>query len=1521
MNNIGETIRIPLSFAQERLYFLDKVSQHNSLYSVPYRLSFTGNIDVAALEGAFRALIARHEILRTCFFEEDGEPFQCIQQEMSFKLEYENISDIEDQSNILEHLVHDFSCRPYQLQYGPLLRAKVLCLGVEHHVLLLGLHHIVFDGWSSQVMANELDRLYVAIRDAGEALLDELPVQYADFAQWQRKRYEDGEFVADVQYWKDALTDVPALLNLATDRPRPPIPSYKGDSLEVDLPEDIASELLQLSRTLGVTPFILFAATVNVLLAHYSGQTDISIGFPVAGRGHPDLERIIGFFSNTLVLRTLLNRRHNFADVVELVRSNLLDALEHSELPFDKLVEELAPTRSLAWNPLFQVCVTDQVKEDHWRLGDCSAESVVFSNVGVSKFDLTFFFIRLEAGIKIRLEYSTDLFECAKIRRMSLNLLELFRSIVATPDVSVLDLRFITDEEECDLRRMGEGECAEIPNKGLAELFQEQVHLHPNAVAVRTSDTAISYFELDLAANRIAHVLHGYGVVHETPIAIIAGTGVEKIIGLLGILKAGGCYVPLDPRYPEDRLRFMIEDCGAKIVVGEKNYFDTRGKWIDAKLKVEIDTLCANPFGIDNLRPIWGGALGSSLAYIMYTSGSTGQPKGVSICQNSVTRLVFSNPFLPFEKSLTFAQVSNFSFDAATLEIWGALLHGGTLVLFEELQNFEPENFEHFLKENSIQALFLTSALFSQLAVQKPSMFSSIEYLVFGGGRADINALRILRQHGFSGNLINGYGPTETTTFACTHSAYDQDLVQSDLPIGRPISNTEVFILTPAMSLSPIGVIGELYIGGLGLARGYFNAPTMTAERFVPNPFSSAPGSRLYRTGDLCFWREDNTVAFVSRADDQIKIDGFRIEPEEIRLNILKYPTVIQAIVYAESKSDGSGWLKAYVVFSDKSSESSIGQLRIFLKSKLPGYMVPASLISVKSIPLTENGKVDIRELRLQANSEGERQIAHELLSGLGKRFLSIVFEILGLETVDIECNFFDIGGTSLHALRLMSNCRRKLGRELPISSIFQSNSLRDLIHFIESLPKIREEDAIPSHRSCDNVSDVSRHPLSFAQESLYFFDKISPNSSLYSVPYRLNFKGAIDVEALKRAFSVLIARHEILRTVFSEDGGVPFQRIDTKSEFKFEYEDISNLPEQENTLERIVSTFLDRPYDLNSGPLLRAKLLCLGPEHNVLLVGLHHIIFDGWSSQVMIRELNELYVTMQENGEVQLRPLPVQYADFAKWQRSRYECGEFSSDSAFWKATLKDAPELLSLPTDWPRPAFLSYAGSSLKLHFPEDVARDLLELARKLGATPFVLFTATVNILLVQYSSQMDISIGFPVVGRGHPDLDESIGCFSNTLILRTLLNRQQSFRDVVELTSNNLLEALEHSELPFDKLVEELAPTRSLAWNPLFQVCVTDQVREDSWRLGDLIGLNQEFPTTTSKFDLSFNFEHDKNGVTVHIEYSTDLFVLGTVRAMADLLGNLLKDFIRDPEKNALRVEPIGIASQRQSFRKFR
>jgi amino acid adenylation domain-containing protein len=1479
---------LPLSFAQERLWFLDRLQPGSAFYTIPAALRLEGELDVAALERALGQVVRRHEVLRTAFPEADGAPVQAVSPFAGFTLPVDDLSALDAGERDAEaaRRASDEAARPFDLAAGPLFRARLLRLGDDAHVLLLSMHHTVSDGWSMGVLFRELSALYEAER-GGEPALPALPVQYADYAVWQRGVLQGELLDRELAWWRERLTGAPALLELPTDHPRQAVQTYRGAYERVELPAALAARLRTLGRGEGATLFMVVLAAFQVLLGRYAGSDDVVVGTPVAGRTRGEVEDLVGLFANTLVLRTALDGDPSFRALLARVRAVTLGAYEHAEVPFEKLVEALHPERTLSHAPLFQVMfrLQEAGRAPAAMLGGVRAQGVEMSFAHV-KFDLSLALSAHEGGLTGSLAYATGLFERATIQRLAGHLERVLEQVADDPDLPLSRLELLGGEERRRVLEEWSGAEAPYPSDTtLPALVEAQARRTPHLVALAAEGERLTYAEMEARANRLAHRLLEMGVAPEERVALCLEMGIDAIVGLLGIMKAGAAYLPLDPAAPAERTAFMLDESGARVVVTSPALADR--PWGDrARVVMDGD---AGLSGFPETAPAVG-TTSRHLAYLLYTSGSTGRPKGVlvehrGVC-NSATAFARVHDIGEGDRMLLLAPLH---FDSSVVEMFATLTTGAELHLprgaaffpgAEQLQLLERERITH--------AKFTPSSLAALPHGPLPHLRT-----VSAGGEAC--TAELVERWKDGRRFLNFYGPTETSVRVTFHECGGDEGAP---PLGRPIPNARLYVVDAAMRPLPAGMPGELCIGGVPVTRGYLGRAALTAERFVPDPFGTQPGARLYRTGDRARWRSDGKMEYLARLDGQVKIRGFRIETGEIEALLRRAPGVAECVVVAREDEPGDRRLVAYVVGS-----APVDALKAALRERLPEYMVPAAFVYLPQLPLMASGKLDRHALPAPEQGDAEelappRTPVEEVLAGAWA-------ELLRVPRVGIDENFFALGGHSLLATRLLSRVRQLFGVEVPLRGLFEAPTVAGLAAEVEALRR----DGAPAPPPIVPVDRSEPIPLSSSQERLWFVDRLEGGSPFYNIPAALRLRGALDEAALERALGEVVRRHEALRTTFAEEGGRAIQVVSPVSSFALPVVDLSALPadEREAELLRLADEDAARPFDLVAGPLFRARLLRLGDDDRVLLLCTHHVVSDGWSTGILFRELWTLYDAFSQDRPSPLAELPVQYADFAVWQRARLNGPAFEAELAWWRERLAGAPALLALPLDHPRPAVQSYRGARERIDLPADLAERLAALARREGATPFMVLLAAFQVLLGRYAGSDDVVVGTPVAGRTRREVEGVIGFFVNSLVLRTDLSGDPSFREVLRRVRDVTLGAYDHQEVPFERLVAELQPERSLGHSPLFQAVFNLATVEAGGRtLREVSVGGVDAQSRFTRFDLTLDLAVHAGGISGDLEYATSLFEAATIRRMLTHLSRLLEQVADDADARLSQLE---------------
>ncbi|HEU0077893.1 MAG TPA: amino acid adenylation domain-containing protein, partial [Longimicrobiaceae bacterium] len=1158
--SVDRSARLPLSFAQQRLWFLEQLGGLGDTYHIPVRLRLRGTLDRAALVRALDRIVARHEVLRTTFAVVDGEPEQRILpvEESAFRLLEHDLAGEPEFQEELRRLLAEEASAPFHLAEGPLIRGRLIRLGEDDHVLLVTMHHVISDAWSMGVLVRELSALYRAYRGGADDPLPRLPVQYADYAVWQRRWVEGEVLERQASYWMNALAGVPELLALPADRPRPPRQDHAGARAPISFDEGLTAGLKALSQRHGTTLFMTLLAGWAAVLGRLSRHDDVVVGTPTANRGREEIEGLIGFFVNTLALRVDLSGRPTMAELVDRVKRRALEAQQHQDLPFEQVVERLDPERSLSHTPIFQVMFTWQntpreiLDLEQLELGAVGIEAVAHGMAGeaghdnAAKFDLSLGLTERNGRIAGGLTYATALFERATIDRYVGYLRRVLEQVVVDESRQVRELELLTEGERAQV--LDEWNRTKAPYPGeqcVLEPFEQQVERTPDAVAVVFEGEALSYAELNRRANRLAHHLIGQGVGPDVRVGLWTERSLEMMVGLLGVLKAGGAYVALDPSYPPERLRYMLQDSAPAVLLTQgrlRTGASSRGLLQEVRVPVvALDADAGSWSEQPETNPARGGLTPDHLAYVIYTSGSTGRPKGVMVAHRSLANVL---SWMQEAWQLTgrdvVLQKTPYSFDASLRELLPPLLVGGRLVLARPGGHQDPAYLVKTIRAERVSALHFVPTLLQVLT--RESAFDRCESLrlVVCGGEALPSALvRQFHERLPWARLYNVYGPTEATVDV---TAWSCAAAQDRIPLGRPMANTRAYVLDEMGEPVPVGVVGELHVGGVQVARGYLNRPGLTAERFVPDPFSGVGGARLYGTGDLCRWSSQGVVEFMGRGDQQVKLRGFRVEPGEIEARLLEHGAVRDAVVVLREESAGGARLVAYYVAAEPIDAEV---LRSHFSEALPEHMVPAAYVHLERLPLTPNGKLDRRALPVPEENAFVRREYEPPLGETEAALAEIWAEVLGVERVGRWDHFFELGGHSLLAVQVASRVRQVMGVEAALGEVFAQPVLTDFARVLEQATRAE----LPP---IERVDRSARLPLSFAQQRLWFLEQLGGMGSTYHIPLRLRLRGDLDRRALVRALDRLVARHEVLRTTFAVVEGEPEQRIAPAEQSRF---------------------------------------------------------------------------------------------------------------------------------------------------------------------------------------------------------------------------------------------------------------------------------------------------------------------------------------------------------------------------------
>jgi amino acid adenylation domain-containing protein len=1505
-----------LSFAQERLWFLEQLDSGSSAYNICRAARLTGPLNVEVLESSLNEIVRRHEVMRTTFQIADGQPAQIIASELqvSIKLiELFRLSNTEGDTEV-GRLIAEEADRPLDLCAGPLLRATLLRLRGDDHILILTTHHIVSDAWSMGIFTRELWTLYSAYANGRPSPLQELPVQYADYAVWQREWLQGEVLESQLSYWKQHLENIP-MLNLPTDRPRPAQQSYLGARQPITLSESLTAAVNELSEREGVTQFMTLLAAFYVLLYRYTGQEDVVVGSPIANRNRTEIEGLIGFFVNTLILRTDLSGTPTFKDLLLRVRDVCLAAYGHQGLPFERLVQELQPERDVSRNPLFQVMfVLQNAPRPLAKASDLRFWQMEIEHER-SPFDLSLFLRERDGKVIGFFEYSTDLFGRATIERMAGHFQMLLEGIVADPEQSVSTIPLLTEAERHQLLVEFNDTAAEYPkNSCIHELFEEQVERTPDATAVRFEGKQLTYRELNARANQLAYYLQRLGVGPEKRVGICVERSLEMVVGLLGILKAGGAYVPLDPLYPRERLEFMLNDAQVLILLTQKPL-------VHQLPRTEASAVCLDDltvFDQENKENPTRETKADGAAYVIYTSGSTGTPKGVvGLHRGAVNRFAWMWSTYPFEANEMSCVKTSLSFVDSVWEVFGALLNGTPLTIIPDQVAKDPQLLIQMLANNHVTRIVLVPSLLKAILGVDPNLQSHLPDLKLwtsSGEPLSRELAERFRRCLPNSKLLNLYGSSEVSADATCYETRKTESSGS-ISIGRPIHNTQIYLLDSHLQPVPIGISGEICVGGVGLARGYLNRPQLTTERFIPNAFSDEPRSRLYRTGDLARYLSNGNIEFLGRVDNQVKIRGYRVEPAEVEAVVNQHPAVKDSVVVIRERDSLAGKsLVSYVVPRQQSS-SLVLELRNFLKRKLPEYMVPSAFVMLEALPLTPNGKVNRRAL---SPPDGAKPALDQSFTEPRTEievFVAKVWRgVLRIERLGMHDNFFELGGHSLLGTQVIARLRDAFCRPIPLRALFEAPTVAQFALKIGKIIQGRRSRELPP------LVPLSRNgylPASLAQEQFWVVDELLPGTELLNMPYAYRIIGSLDATVLQKSLQEVVNRHEALRTVFREVDGRLVQVVDKKPRIKLRVTDLSHLPasKREKQATRLSRRDASAPFDLEKGPLLRTKLIRLTENEHILLVTMHHIIGDQWSIGVFRGDLAALYDAFACGRPSPLPELQIQFADFVWWQQELLRLGLVKNHFAYWKKQLAGPLRMLEFPKRRRRKRNISFRTSRRLFESDPALFAGINALARQESSTPFMIILTALNILLHRFTGQRDIRIGTLAANRSLKETEELIGYFVNTVIVRTRFSSKWIFRRLLKRVQKNALEAFAHQDIPIEELESALEKKRKMARQPLFQVMFN--YRNLAFQSRDYCGL-QFAPwdgknrvthpgITMSMLDLMIELRETSTKLTGAVTFKTDLFSEPLIAQMIDSLHVILARVSRQPD---CRVSNISI-----------
>jgi amino acid adenylation domain-containing protein len=1509
----------PLSPMQEGMLFHTLYNPDSGAYFIQMGCRLRGSLITSAFRRAWEEVVRRHAVLRSAFLW-DGlkKPVQVVRKSVDLPWHEEDWQALpeETQGRQWKKFLQEDRERGFDFQQPPLLRLALVRTGEQSYYFAWSFHHILLDGWCRQIVVQEVFQLYEAYSQGRELKLGR-PQPYREYIAWLLKQDE----AKAEAFWREELSGFtePTLLGIEQVKPGLDEDSVDHEVLTCRIGRDLTQRLERLARTQQVTLNTIMQGAWGILISRYSGSSEVVFGATVSGREAqvPGIDKMMGIFINTLPVRVQVRNADKVSDYLKGLQRRMAAARDYEYCP---LVKVQGWSELLPGVPLFESFVVFENYPVDAAAQRQVGASMKFEDMQTYETNTFPLVLAVVPGTEIMLSssFSPRIFSSESVKRLLEHFNVVLDRMAGEVDQRIGRISLLQPPERKQLLEEWNRTQREYPARCVHELFEKQAERTPDALAVECADERLSYRELNERANQLAHYLKNLGVGPEVRVGICVERGIAFLAGALGILKAGGAYLPLDPSFPAGLLETMLTDAQVSVVLTQESQRDAvaaaAGFWMQT---VSLDgdwEQIANESRENLQTELWP----DNLAYVMYTSGSTGKPKGISIVHEAIVRLVVNTEYLRLNPDDRTAQMASTSFDAATFEIWGALLNGVGVVVLDRETSLSPVKLEHAIREKSISAMFLTTALFNQIARESKEAFKGLRYLLVGGEAADPQWMQAALNEQKPEHFLHVYGPTEVTTFATAYEIREIKNGAVTVPIGSPISNTRVYVLDEEMELLPVGVMGELYAGGPGLARGYFNNPDLTAEKFVPDPFSLAPGGRLYRTGDRVRWRADGALEFIGRVDSQIKLRGYRIELGDIENALLKAAPVQNAVVLMREDRPGEKQLVAYVAAGGAGGPEGLAQeLKDALRQKLPEYMVPSEIVIMDSLPLTRNGKIDRRGLPAPSSekSRGDERSALAERTQVEELITQIWEDVLSAHPIGASDNFFTLGGHSLLATQAIVRMNSAFRLDVPLRVLFENPTVAELAQKIEELiAGGAREEAPPLER----VPRDQFLPLSYAQQRLWFIHQLDPGSSIYNVPAAVRIQGPLDAAALEKTFKEVARRHEALRTRFVLVDGGPQQVIEDTGEFRFQQADLSgaSVDEREAQAKLLAREEARAPFNLEHGPLMRVKLLRLDAEDHVLLLTMHHIVCDGWSIGVLLREVSALYTAFCADQPSPLPELPIQYVDYSVWQRNWLQGRVMDQQLEYWKKQLAGV-EPLELPTDRPRPAAESWRGARMKVELPLELSQQIKALARANTATLYMVLLAGFQVLLHRYTGQQNFATGSPVAGRRRAETEALIGFFVNTLVLRSGVSEQMKLSTLLQKVKEITLEAHAHQDVPFEKLVEELQPGRNPGRTPFFQaVCVLQNAPISDLELGSCKLLPfSGVDVSTAKFDLTLDLWDLETGVRGALEYNTDLLDAQTAARMWGHYHTILRTIAARPEQTVSEFSLLSDEERRQ------
>ncbi|MBG0969476.1 non-ribosomal peptide synthetase [Bacillus sp. SRB3LM] len=1502
-----KTRKYPLSPMQESMWYMNKLNPNTPSYLIQFGLYFHGELNIPLLKESFLKLGQRQHAFRTKFsYDQDHVPYQEIVDEVLISFEEIDFTKIarENRDRKIIEFAKGQSSKKFDLENGPLLTVHFLKFDIQEHAVIMSMHHIIADGPSVEILIKELIQIYTAKIAHDSIQLPKLKVQHYDIVVDTTKEFNTAEFENNLNYWKNTFSDKYDGINLPIDYTRSIAPSLKGTSLNFKFEKELFDQIRNFSRKNRTTPFTTLLAAFFVFLHRYTQQEDLIIGVPITLRDRRDTRPLIGCFINTLPIRVNLWDNPSFNELIERVKLTNLEAFKRKAVPYQKIVEAITKENAAVSNSVVQILMGYQKNPYHsFSLPNLKVNSIEFEESG-TEFDIILEILEDDNALTARWIYSSEIFHHSSVSMMAQQFHSLLREIVQNPDQNISDFLMLSETDRKILCSLNQTTTDYPKEKAIYQVFEEQVQKTPNHIALSFKEKEITYRELNEKANQYAHLFRNLGIAKGDFVGVCIERSNELITTLLGILKIGAIYVPLDANYPQKRLEFMIQDSRMKWIITQKsknNIFKT-GYPTVITIDQKQEDILSQP--TNSLRVTVNP---TDISHVIYTSGSTGMPKGVLINHRNVIRLVKNTNYMQFDKQEVMLQLAPISFDASTFEIWGSLLNGGKLVIMP------PETptlgkIGETIRSHHITTLWLTSSLFNQMVENRLNDIVGLKYLIIGGESLSLSHVEKFIKNTKYCKLINGYGPTENTTFSCYYEIHDIDTKRGNIPIGQPISNSTVYILDENLKPVPTGVIGELYVGGDGIANGYLNQEDLTSERFIRSVFNSNSDEILYKTGDFARCLANGNIEFRGRIDSQVKVRGHRIELSEIEFALNEHLAVQQCAVVVTEDSIGDKTLVAYIVANKgmlREQHSISMYFKGFLQSELPSYMIPTRYFIVDSIPLTPNGKVDISSLKKVVSMSTSESIEYISPRDKWESKLSEIWEgILDIKKISITDNFFSLGGHSLKATRIISKINAAFTIDLELRHIFEFPTIEQMAKFIKSNAKqIKKEILSP----LQNIKESKDYPVSFSQERMWIASQYDIVTTAYHVNITKKLKGPLHVPSFKKALNILVNRHPSFRTTFHLDSDLR-QEIKNDIEVNLQVVDVTTCKtaEKEIKIIQLLNEYVQEPFDLSNELLFRTKLFKIAEQEYIWILVMHHILTDGWSQNIILNDLISSYNAISQGESPLLSNIKFTYVDYSIWQRAIVNKGFLDSQLQYWLNKLENIQNKGTLPLDFKRSNLETQKGASIKFNFNDELQKKLQEFNGLYSSTSYLTLLSVYILFLSKYSKSRQIVIGTPTANRKNLDVQNIVGCFVNTLTLTSSLNLESTFLQFLKETESMVLEADSNQEYPFDLLISKIREHKNLTQDNLFDVWFSlNDVSNSAIEMNDIIMEDIFSDTQSAKFDLNMGFFTKNSQVTGFLEYNTALFKHDTVLSMLKVYKTLLESVITKPEQTLATI----------------